>query len=111
MKKKIAFYLNNPTLPEGDYSSIITGNPGLGGSEYEFLLVPYLLEQRENEIDVYLFVNFKGTFPHKNVFYAGQLYDVCVKCCDLGINLLVVDIKYFDKNVLDGFSKSLSILV
>ena len=58
MKKKVAFYLNNPTLPECDYSSIIKGNPGLGGSEYEFLLVPYLLEQRENEIEVYLFCEF-----------------------------------------------------
>ena len=31
MKKKVAFYLNNPTLPECDYSSI-TSNPQLSSS-------------------------------------------------------------------------------
>ena len=50
-----------------DYSLVTKGNPGIGGSEYEFLIVSTYLDQRDNNLDVYLFVNFKGKFPHKNI--------------------------------------------
>lgn len=94
-----------------DYSSIIECNPGIAGSEYEFLLVPYLLELRNNGIEPYLLVNFLGKFPHRNAIQIVGLEDSCQYCIENNIEALVVDIKYFDKEVLDKFGDSLSIVI
>lgn len=94
-----------------DYSSIIDHNPGIAGSEYELLLVPYLLELRENDFDPYLLVNFSGTFPHKNVFRVGNLDDCCQFCLKEKVEILVVDIKYFNKQVLDRYGNYLSVII
>ena len=40
---KVAFYLDKTGLEALDFSSFESGNPGMGGSEYEFLLVSQLL--------------------------------------------------------------------
>lgn len=69
MEQKIAFFLDKENLNKQDYSKILDGNPGIGGSEYEILLVSYLLEQRENGINSILLTRSKQHFPHKNVQY------------------------------------------
>lgn len=51
MDQKIAFFLDKENLNKQDYSKILDGNPGIEGSEYKFLLVSYLLEQREKGIN------------------------------------------------------------
>ena len=53
MKTKIAFYLKNKNTI--DCSNIIDGNPGLGGSEYLIILIPTLLSQRYNDINITLY--------------------------------------------------------
>lgn len=101
---KIAFYLNNNTMRNDDYSSIVNGNPGLAGSEYEFLLIPYLLERRGKVIP-YLLVNFEGTFPHNNVFRVSDLRSCCKWCQDNNIKNLVVDVKYIDLSLFTLFKE------
>ena len=108
--EKVAFFINNSSLLNLDCKQIIYGNPGVGGSEYQFLLVPYLLEQRENNIMPFLLVNFMGKFPHKNVISVRNLYDSCQYCINNGIKKIVIDIKSFDKTILDNFP-DLSVIV
>lgn len=109
--QKIAFFLNNHSMLNIDYSGILEGNPGVAGSEYEFLLIPYLLEIRDNDIDPYLCVNFSGNFPHKNVEYTNDLKEACDFCMKEGINQIVVDIKYFNHNILKNYENRLSVLI
>ena len=107
----VAFYLHNSSMPNMDYSTILQGNPGLPGSEYEFLLVSYLLEERENNIDSYLFVDFDGYIPHKHCFKIVNLKDCCLQCERMHIDRLIIDIKYLDFNVLDQFADKICIYV
>lgn len=107
--KKVAFFLNNKTMKNVDYSSIKEGNPGIAGSEYEFLLVPYLLEQR-NIIQAYLLVNFEGKFPHQNIERVNNLNDCCLWCIKNDVPILVIDIKYVDIKILQKY-KTLSFVI
>ena len=109
--REIAFFLNSPTLTSKDYSNIIMGNPGIAGSEYEFILVSFLLEKRNNDINTYLLTNAKGHFPHRNKIYVKDLNECCNYCIEKQIEILVIDIKYFDKNILNQYSSELSIII
>ena len=109
--QEIAFFLNNPTLSKRNYSNIVQGNPGIAGSEYEFLLVSFLLEQRINEIKTYLLTNAKGDFPHRSKAYVEDLNECCKYCKEHKIQLLVIDIKCFDQKVLNQYSNSLSVII
>lgn len=108
---KVGFYLNSPSMPDGDYSMISAYNPGIAGSEYEFLLVPFLLQQRDNGIDPYLLTNYKGVFPHKYQALVNNLDDCCQYCIDNSIEVLVIDIKYFSLEVLERYRHGLSVVI
>lgn len=109
--QKVAFFLNNSTLSDGDYTTIMEGNPGVGGSEYEFMLVPYLLENRVNRIEPFLITNCKAKFPHRNVALVKDLLECCNYCVQNGIDILVIDIKHFVKTVCDNFSDKIKVVI
>ena len=50
-----------------DCSNITQGNPGMGGTGYELLIVSYLLQQRDNGIEPVLFTRSNLITPHKHV--------------------------------------------
>lgn len=103
--QKIAFYINKPTLPNRDYNDLEKGNPGLPGSEYEFLLVSQLLDKRSNDLEIYLLANFKGNLPHSRVIWVTDLESSCIACQELDIKTIVVDVKCFDKKVMDQYGQ------
>ena len=39
MSKKVAFYFDNSRISQVDCRDIESGNPGIGGTEYLFLLI------------------------------------------------------------------------
>lgn len=108
---KVAFYVCNSNMPNIDYSRIVDANPGIAGSEYEFLFVPYLLEKRENGIDPYVLVNFDGKFPHKNIVKVNSLEDVCDYCIENGITEVVIDIKFFNDKILSRYGNRLKVII
>lgn len=77
--KRIAFYVNNARLSQIDYKSLHNGNPGIGGTPYQIILIATELSKRNNGIDVTLFVDKNG------VFYEG-LHVVKVNNCMEAIN-------------------------
>lgn len=105
---KAAFFLDNKNLPSIDYEKVLEGNPGIGGSEYEFILVSYLLEKRNNGIESYFFSNSKVVFPHVHSNYVGNLSEACENCIKNDIPVLIIDIKAFDKLILDNYEGKLS---
>lgn len=64
---KVAFYLDNDSLGSVDLSGLLDGNPGVGGTEYQFLLVSYLLEQKSTLIEPTLIVKCNISAPHKSM--------------------------------------------
>lgn len=54
--KHIAFYIANKNIASVDCRSLMTGNPGIGGSEYLILLAATQLSERNNGIKVTLYV-------------------------------------------------------
>lgn len=108
---KVAFFVHNSNLPDIDYSNIISANPGIGGSEYEFLLVPYLLQERDNNIEPHVLVNFSGIFPHKNVIHLKELEDACQYCVDNGISEIVIDIKHYVDDTVAKFNGKLKAII
>lgn len=61
--KKVAFFLENKSLSGVDYTNIVSGNPGIGGTEYMIVLIAYLLSIRNNGIQVQLYSEIEGKFP------------------------------------------------
>ena len=51
---RIGFFLENSPLGFIDYSNIMQGNPGIGGSEFQVILNAYLLSLN-SKYKVYLF--------------------------------------------------------
>lgn len=66
---KVALFLEGKILSERniDITQLPFGNPGIGGTEYLFLLLAYLLTRRDNGIDVTLFIEFTPIKPLENV--------------------------------------------
>ena len=62
---KVAFYLDNDSLGSTDLTNLLDGNPGVGGTEYQFLLVSYLLEKNSSLIEPMLISKCKTSAPHK----------------------------------------------
>lgn len=111
MEIKIAFYIAVENLNDLDYSTILKGNPGIGGTEYEFLLVPYLLEKRDNGITPFLLSRSKQHFPHKNVQYVNSLKDACEFCVAKQIPTIIINQGQFDQNILEPYKENLSFIL
>ena len=61
--KKVAFFLDNSAIASKDCSNALDANPGIGGTEWLFIVVPTLLSDRKNDIDVCLYTTMPGHFP------------------------------------------------
>ena len=60
--KKVAFFLDNVGFVSTDCSNALNGNPGIGGTEWLFIVVSTLLSKRDNEIDIILYITKSGKF-------------------------------------------------
>lgn len=107
----IAFFLNQPNIKEKDLSDLMTKSYRLGGSEYEFLLVSYFIEQRNNGIQSHLLSNYNGKVPHQRFFHVNNLEEACEFCVKNSIKKLVVDIKQFKEDTLKRYSKKIEFLI
>ena len=63
MSKKVAFYFDNSRISQVDCRDIESANPGIGGTEYLFLLISTLLTKSDNDIDITVFNTSKGCVP------------------------------------------------
>lgn len=61
--KKVGFYLFNRNISSVNLSNVSEGNPGIGGSEYMAVLIASQLANKNNKINITLFVEVAGLFP------------------------------------------------
>lgn len=59
---RISFYLDNASLFETNWQNVMNGNPGVGGTEYEIVLLAYTLTKK-SQYDVTLFAHYVENFP------------------------------------------------
>ena len=88
---KIAFYINDTGLPNIDMSTPYDGNPGIGGTQYMFLMVTYALANATNW-DITMYSNQKQSlYPNNiNVTYVEDFYEAIADAQKNNIDFLVV---------------------
>lgn len=64
--KRIAFYVNNSKYSDFDCRNLDRGNPGIGGTPYQIVLIATELSKRDNHLEITLLAPQKGMF-HDNL--------------------------------------------
>ena len=98
---RVAFFLDNKTISSKDCSKALDCNPGIGGTEWLFVVVSSLLARRDNDIDVVLYTTRSGSFPEgtRNVVVS-DLPEAIRKADAAGFDYLVV--KHLADNISSG---------
>lgn len=103
--KKIAFFLDNRSICDVNAGHLESGNPGIGGTEYLFLLISSKLAERSNGLAVTLYTT------HSQILPSGVKIDVvscladAIKLCEMnGTEFLVV--KHVIENVTTSILQS-----
>lgn len=99
---KVAFYLDNDSLGSVELTDLLDGNPGVGGTEYQFLLVSYLLEKNSSLIEPILISKCKTSAPHKLKHEVKDLKGLCEFCRQNDIKTIVMNQLCFDEKLMDG---------
>ena len=88
---KVGFYLDNSSFASVDCGTVGKGNPGIGGTEYMFLLISSLLSDRNNGINITFFATSRSEFPERlNVEYCNGLEECVENAESGGFDFLVV---------------------
>lgn len=90
-KLKIGFWFENQTLGDIDLSTPEEGNSGVGGTEYQFVLLAQLLTAlHPNQFDIYFFVEKDQALPPGiNKILATNMSDAYALCAEKEITFLV----------------------
>jgi glycosyltransferase involved in cell wall biosynthesis len=64
-KSRIGFYLENKYIPNADLRFPEKGNPGIGGSEFCFVEVPYFISLYFGDIDLVIYANVTEFLPKR----------------------------------------------
>lgn len=88
---KTAFYIDNKGFASVDCHDILSGNPGIGGTEYMILLISSMLAARNNGIDVTLYATAEMHLPEwLAVEYCSGLADCLCHVEKNGYGYLVI---------------------
>ncbi|MEE9369572.1 MAG: glycosyltransferase family 4 protein [Pontiella sp.] len=92
---RVGFFLDAENMGAKDCREIFEGNPGVGGSEYEVILISALLTLRHAEqFEITVFTNGKLLLPdilQKNAVYFNGADELEILCGKQGIDILVLD--------------------
>ena len=87
-KIKVALYLDNKNISDIDLSSPELGNPGIGGTQYNFISMPYYFQKYYQDVEFIYFCYKTSTLP--NIFES-HLANNCVEAY-LGAEKLKCDL-------------------
>ena len=111
---KVAFYLNNEDFSYNrDFTNLLKGNPGIGGSEYMILLMSYLLSVRNNGIQVRLYAAKQGRFNQSvDVIVIDDIESAARHASENGFERFVFDHKRISwyKHPFDGLSPNIRLI-
>ena len=106
---RIAFYLPNKDFSYVDCSNPEEGNPGIGGTEYMIISIPYYLEKLyHGRHEYFVFANSLNRLPQDlNIIQVEGVADIPPIMSKMGIDLLVLKYSLDNFNVLLGNKKIL----
>lgn len=88
---KVAYYLDNSLIYDVDLTGIKNGNPGIGGTEYLFVLVPLILSEADNGIDITLYIRKEQKLPNNiNAKLVGSLSEAISDAENCGSDYFVI---------------------
>lgn len=88
---KIAFYIPNKNIANADLSTIQSGNPGIGGTEYAMLSLSYYLASYEDlSIHTYSNTVLKNYPADTSRHIAGDLQDALQQALTDNIDIIIV---------------------
>src|SRR5450759_2470614 len=67
-KPRIGFYLENGYIPNADFRFPEKGNPGIGGTEFGLLALPYFFSLYYHDIDLVIYANVTKYLPNRLAF-------------------------------------------
>ncbi|MDO6470712.1 glycosyltransferase family 4 protein [Maribacter sp. 1_MG-2023] len=103
--KNVAFYFNNIGIDTIDCRNIINSNPGIGGSEFAILTIANQLSVRENELNITLYSERKGLFPHEiNYNIINTIENAILSSIENKVDYFLVDHKRIPKELISKYS-------
>ena len=99
MKTKIGIYISNYGVKNVDISSIKTGNPGIGGTQYEMFLFATFFE-KNNKYELYVFLDdYQCGFECSNTHIIKEESDLFSFCSLYEIDMLILRANCFLKQI------------
>lgn len=111
---KVAFYLDNERIVSVDCSDILSGNPGIGGTEYMIIVISYLLATRNNGLNVKTFTRKHGHFPDGyNYEVVGDFISAVNKAVEEGFDYFIFkhDASLIKSGVLNNIDSNIKLIV
>lgn len=110
---KIAFFLFNGSLGNVDWNTVDESNPGVGGTEYLFVLNAYLLSKRK-EVEIVLYTEQDNQFPQGMHVVSGlDAHSAIIDAANKNADFFVI--KEFDylvnEKVLENTPSSIGIVL
>lgn len=101
---KVSLLLQDKGISDLDLTDLSGGNPGLGGTEYLFVLLLFYLASYENDIDVTVYHFNNNKLPTKKAVLISSEEEAFSKAASEGNNIFVMK-NLQDKAVYDLFAK------
>lgn len=111
--KRIVFFLKNKFIPDIDYTNVCIANPGVGGTEYLFVLTAYILSRRK-EFDIILYAQKPSIFPEGlQVDYTENVGTGIQKAAKENADIFICreDPAWIKRGYLDNIPKGLKVIL
>lgn len=110
---KVGFYLQNKGICDVDCSNPMAGNPGIGGSEYMFIAIPFSLwVSPENGHQVFLMANSIRHLPeHNNCIQVASDCDLPIEIERYGIDAIVLRYSLDNLKILEKLPSNVRVIL
>jgi glycosyltransferase involved in cell wall biosynthesis len=106
-KPRIGFYLGNAVVPNADLRFPEMGNPGIGGSEFGLVALPYFLSSYFQDFDLVIYANVIEYLPNRlPCIQVGDSVDAAGKSIQDNCQILLV--RLCDRDVTPNFIRTIS---
>lgn len=106
-KPRIGFYLGNGMVPNADLRFPERGNPGIGGTEFAFVTLPYFFSLYHDDFDLVIYANVTEYLPDR---LASRQADDSVAAAREAIrdSCQILVIRLCDRDVSPDFIRTIS---
>ncbi len=106
-KPRIGFYLGNSMIPNADLRFPETGNPGIGGSEFGLVALPYFFSLYYSDFDLIIYANVTEYLPNRLTFTQVENSEAAARKA-IHDNCQILVIRLCDRDVTPDFIRTIS---